>query len=325
MWPWHARVMRKDPRRWTAITASQSSSLILKIRLSRMMPALLTSTLGAPSSVVTRSTAAPTAAASATSTPTPSARPPLAVIASTVPAHADSSRSSTATANPSCARRVATAAPMPRAAPVTTATRWVLASVMSASPPARPAARQAVAGNLSGGLDRVIRFGRSAVGVLRRAPGQEQQGRDGGERDDGENDEEIVRRRREGVPDVCHDVRLGVRAQGEAADVRTGRQPLAQRGGRLREAVGGHGGDDRAEGAYADGAAQGPAEHRRPGDEAALVAPDGGLHGDHRRAGDQTQPDAGEEADACDGPEARVGRERQSRGEPGHEDAATHE
>ena len=56
-----ARVMRNEPRRWTFMTASQSSALILKSMLSRMMPALLTSTVGAPSSAATRSTAACTA------------------------------------------------------------------------------------------------------------------------------------------------------------------------------------------------------------------------------------------------------------------------
>ena len=45
------------------------------------------------------------------------------VIASTVPAQAAASRSSTATAMPSVASRWAVAAPMPRAAPVTMATR----------------------------------------------------------------------------------------------------------------------------------------------------------------------------------------------------------
>ena len=65
------------------------------------------------------------ASASLTSAPTASARPPAASIASTVPLPAASSRSRTATANPSCASRSAVAAPMPRAAPVTMATRAV--------------------------------------------------------------------------------------------------------------------------------------------------------------------------------------------------------
>ena len=44
-----ARLNRNAPRRWTAITVSQSSSVILNSRLSRSTPALLTSTVGGPS------------------------------------------------------------------------------------------------------------------------------------------------------------------------------------------------------------------------------------------------------------------------------------
>jgi hypothetical protein len=58
--------------------------------------------------------------------PTAMACPPAAVISSTVPWQAASSRSTTATLWPSWAKRMATALPMPRAAPVTTAVRWVL-------------------------------------------------------------------------------------------------------------------------------------------------------------------------------------------------------
>ena len=53
------------------MTRSQSSSVILNSRLSRVMPALLTSTSTLPSSSTTRGTAASTAAESATSQPTP--------------------------------------------------------------------------------------------------------------------------------------------------------------------------------------------------------------------------------------------------------------
>ena len=49
--------------------------------------------------------------------------PPAAVMAATVARHAPTVRSSAATAIPSRARRQAVAAPMPRAAPVTMATR----------------------------------------------------------------------------------------------------------------------------------------------------------------------------------------------------------
>ena len=89
--------MSTTPQR-TAITASQSSTVILKMRLSRMMPALLTRMVGAPSSSATRATAASTCSGRLTSTPTAMARPPASVMAETVWAHAASSRSRTATA-----------------------------------------------------------------------------------------------------------------------------------------------------------------------------------------------------------------------------------
>ena len=130
MYFWAALVIRNAPRRWTAITASQSSTVILNSRLSRVMPALLIRTVGGPSSPAMRSTAASTLAASLTSAPTARAVPPADVMASTVVAQADSSRSRTATLKPSAARRWATPAPIPRAAPVTIA---VLDSVFSAT------------------------------------------------------------------------------------------------------------------------------------------------------------------------------------------------
>ena len=43
---WQALVIRNAPLRCTFMTASQSASVILKSRLSRRMPALLTSTVG---------------------------------------------------------------------------------------------------------------------------------------------------------------------------------------------------------------------------------------------------------------------------------------
>src|SRR5690606_29761479 len=121
-----ARDTRNAPRRCTDITASQSSTVILNSRLSRMIPALLTSTDGSPSPLATRATAACTADSSPTSAPTASARPPSRSIASTTRLPAASSRSSTATAKPSAASRFATPAPIPRAAPVTMAVRVVM-------------------------------------------------------------------------------------------------------------------------------------------------------------------------------------------------------
>ncbi len=97
------------------MTASQSSSVILKSRLSRVTPALLTSTSMRPSSSTTRATAACTDAASLTSQARPTAEeaPSPAAVAAAAP----SSRSSTATAAPSSANRWAVAAPIPRGAP----------------------------------------------------------------------------------------------------------------------------------------------------------------------------------------------------------------
>src|SRR5690348_15961129 len=129
-----ARVIRKAPRRWTFMTVSQSDSVILNSMLSRVTPALLTSTVGPPSSAAMRSTAAVTCSTSLTSAPTARALPPAASIASTVPLAWASSRSRTATANPSWASRIAVAAPMPRAAPVTTATRAEPASLLNTFP-----------------------------------------------------------------------------------------------------------------------------------------------------------------------------------------------
>src|SRR6476661_1012138 len=138
-----ARDIRNAPRRCTFITASQSSTVILNSRLSRVIPALLIRIVGAPSSVATRSTAAATDASSATFAPTASAWPPADVTASTVAAQADSSRSRTATACPSRASFFATAAPMPRAAPVTIAVLFMKFSIVvgSDSGPGRDVAR----------------------------------------------------------------------------------------------------------------------------------------------------------------------------------------
>lgn len=93
-----SRDMRKAPRRCTFITESQSPVVILNSRLSRMMPALFTRMVGAPSSFATRSTAATTFSSSATSAPTPMALPPVALIPSATSRQAASSRSRTATA-----------------------------------------------------------------------------------------------------------------------------------------------------------------------------------------------------------------------------------
>src|SRR3954470_16240333 len=123
MWRCAARVHRKLPFRWVSMTVSQSSSLILKRRLSRMTAALLTRMSSAPSSATVRSTAASTCSRERTSQPIAIAVPPSRVIASTVSAQSSSRRSLTATCAPSAASLIAVAAPIPRPAPVTSAAR----------------------------------------------------------------------------------------------------------------------------------------------------------------------------------------------------------
>jgi cytochrome P450 len=116
-----ARVTRNGPRRLTPRTASHCSVVISTRSARGPTPALLTSTVGGPSSSATRATAAVTATSSATSAATAVADPPSSLMACTVPAQSASSRSITPTARPSRASCRATAAPMPRAAPVTMA------------------------------------------------------------------------------------------------------------------------------------------------------------------------------------------------------------
>src|SRR5215475_7251137 len=113
------------------MTVSQSSSVILNSMLSRVTPALLTRTTGGPSRPATAVTASDTWPAWLTSQPTASARPPAPVIASTVSWQSPSFRSRTATARPSAASRLAVAAPIPRAPPVTTATRGAWSGIRS--------------------------------------------------------------------------------------------------------------------------------------------------------------------------------------------------
>src|SRR6185437_1035849 len=81
MYCWVALVIRNAPFRWTFMTVSQSVSDILNMRLSRVTPALLTSTVGSPSSATTFSTAALTWSLSETSAPTAIALPPASSIA----------------------------------------------------------------------------------------------------------------------------------------------------------------------------------------------------------------------------------------------------
>src|SRR5690606_6632357 len=107
-----ARANRNAPRRLTPKTLSHCSVVISTSSTLGPIPALLTSTVGGPSSAATRATASPTMPSSATSAATARAVPPSPLIASTVAAQSASARSMTATAMPSHARQ-----PHPRPPP----------------------------------------------------------------------------------------------------------------------------------------------------------------------------------------------------------------
>src|SRR5579862_8977861 len=89
-------------------------------------PALFTTMVTGPKAARSLATAACTWPRSDTSAPSARAWPPSASTALTVPAQRSSSRSRTPTAMPSWASRLAQAAPMPAAAPVTRATLVVV-------------------------------------------------------------------------------------------------------------------------------------------------------------------------------------------------------
>mmetsp|Transcript_37653 Transcript_37653/g.92539 ORF Transcript_37653/g.92539 Transcript_37653/m.92539 type:complete len:209 (-) Transcript_37653:382-1008(-) len=114
-----ARARRNTAFRLVSMTASQSSSFIRMDSMSRVMPALLTSTCRPPSWATMASTAACTAAPSVTLSTMP--RPPWAPSASVMPAAPASEFAVPMTRQPASARRSAIARPMPRLAPVTRA------------------------------------------------------------------------------------------------------------------------------------------------------------------------------------------------------------
>src|SRR4051794_7523093 len=119
-----AREHRNAPLRCTAATESQSSSVILWIRLSRMIPALLTRISSEPSRRTISSTILSTSAATVILALIPIALTPCrAAIRAAVASAPSPFRSATAIAAPSSASRSAVASPMPRAPPVTSATR----------------------------------------------------------------------------------------------------------------------------------------------------------------------------------------------------------
>jgi len=115
------------------MTVSSRPSEILKRRLSRVTPALLTSTVGSPRSATTFSTAAPHLVTVGDVGPERDRLATRLLDLTNVRAPSSSLRSSTATAIPSAARRLAVPAPMPRAAPVTIAIRCGIKFVFPSS------------------------------------------------------------------------------------------------------------------------------------------------------------------------------------------------
>src|SRR5690348_4391668 len=118
-------VTRKAPFRLVFRTVSQSSSPIRNNKLSRVVPALLTTTSMRPKSFSTAATVVSTCCASLTSQPYPRPPPPPSP---PLPSDAAASRAlatslpSTATREPTRASPWAMACPIPRLPPVTTAT-----------------------------------------------------------------------------------------------------------------------------------------------------------------------------------------------------------
>src|SRR5438309_10921125 len=123
MWPTAARVALKAVRRLTSSTKFHTSSVIVWNILSRVMPALLIrmSSLPNPSTAPATSAAAPWGCTALSRLS--AALPPSAVISATTASAGSGSTSLTTTEAPSAANSLAVAAPIPRPAPVTIATR----------------------------------------------------------------------------------------------------------------------------------------------------------------------------------------------------------
>ena len=130
-WAAAARATLKDPLRWTSMTASQSSSVILWKMASRRIPALLTTPSRPPKSRSAWATRRSADAKSATESKLATASPPASRISpATSRAGARSPpspfsvppRSFTTTLAPCRAARSETSRPIPRPAPVTRTT-----------------------------------------------------------------------------------------------------------------------------------------------------------------------------------------------------------
>ena len=124
-----ALVKRNVPFKLTVNTASQSCSDIRIIRVSLVIPALLTRISILPNSLTAPFTAASTASELPTSTSKHFTLRPKASIIPTVSANHSAFRSQRATSHPSPANFFAIACPIPRAAPVTNATLPVIVAI----------------------------------------------------------------------------------------------------------------------------------------------------------------------------------------------------
>ncbi len=139
------------PLRWTRMTASHSSSSMLKLILSRRIPALFTRTCSPPSSSTACWTMCSAPDQDATSSEFTAARPPAAWISATTSPAGVGSKSFTSTAAPSEANSNASSRPMPRPAPVTIATLPSNAPMPHPSCPHRRIRRMRSTGSLARG------------------------------------------------------------------------------------------------------------------------------------------------------------------------------
>src|SRR2546428_4973704 len=126
-----ALLPRNTPVALTSITRCHSSSGVSSTRRAALMPALLTSTLSLPKRRSVSATASCQSASRVTSSRTNAALPPLAATSASTARPSASSTSPMTTCAPSRANIFASAAPMPRAPPLISAT--FPASLMSAS------------------------------------------------------------------------------------------------------------------------------------------------------------------------------------------------
>src|SRR4051812_28657496 len=122
-------VHRKVPARFTSMTASQSAAFMRIARPSRVMPALLTSTSTRVFSLSTRAKASFTDSGELTSRLTRIDWPPQpghAPISAASCSSCSMPRAANTTSNPARHKENAMARPIPRLAPVTTATRLLI-------------------------------------------------------------------------------------------------------------------------------------------------------------------------------------------------------